>query len=484
MTSIDPKQTGRIAGPGDLRDQMRYAPGPVKIGMEIEFHVLDTRMPGAARPAQDEQMLRLKRNLRAQDIAVDDEIAAHMVEVKTDAYTLEELPQLVRELGRLQGAVVDESARLGLKPVPFGRMAGLGVRDGLANLIRPTQDDLARGARPRMMMDGLARMGMHRVRAYPLQNVSAQASIGARDAGHMFAMIRRYNTMLPFLFTVMHGRPPSFGRDGRMSRVNTGISARRGLGARGLVAPFYGSSRDAAQYIDQYCRTVYERKMVAFIDLAQQFRAAAHGETMSLARLQERGLATQANALLSQSMDWYSAKMKTIPGTDYMRAELRDMDTGPHQAVSLAVMAALTNMDEDCGARLDDLLARYGYGADPAASAPLLARDLRAAERDGYGLARPYGTGRMDEFARAFMALLAPYAARYGVEDAIGPLRHACVSGVSEAAAVARILPDRAAVTAFQRDYDTAVMAVPGRSFARDLARPPQPDLPAARRMG
>jgi hypothetical protein len=283
-------------------------------------------------------------------------------------------------------------------------------------------------------------------------------------------MIRRHNLLLPFLFTLLHNRPPAFDRDGVKTGVHTGIAARRGLGARGLISPAFARSRDAADYLRNALADAYRRPMICHIDCRGQFTAAARGETVTMETLRADGRATRANALLALSMDWNSAKIKTIPGTPYMRAEMRDMDTAGHHAASLAIINGLMNMDDECGRAVDSLLAGYGYaGAGPAFSTTL-DRDLTRAERQaGSFMDMPYGGGRMGRFAQDFIATLAPYAARHGVAEDMGPLAHACETGMTEAKALDAILNTPQDVADFQRMYDTALLADPRTSLALRL---------------
>lgn len=468
MTTINNKAKEQCSDPALMRADMAFDPAP-KGGVEIEYHIQDLRADGA--PAKDERVSLLKENLRLRhNIAVDDEIAAHMIEVKTGAYELSALPLLMAEIERIQAAVMREALALDLKPVPFGNMAGLTAEKAFANLITPTREEPQRGARARMIMAAMHADNKQHLMAYPLLNVSAQISIGAKDPDHLFAMVRRHNILLPFLMTLFHNRPPRFDGRGRIIPEHSGIAQRAGLGRRGLVPPHFAHSHDGESYLHNHLRAVFNRAMYGYVDAAGDFRQAAQGEKITLASLRRQGLATKANAALSLSMDWHAAKMKTIPDTAFMRAELRDIDTSGHAAASMAAIAFMMNLDEECGQAMDGLLAGYGYPAAPLAIANNMHLDLQAARRQATSyLDLPFGAGTMRHFGRDFAAILRSYAQKYRIADQLEPLFYACESGMSEAKALAQILPDAAAVARYQRDYDPELLANPRTSLALAL---------------
>jgi hypothetical protein len=305
---------------------------------------------------------------------------------------------------------------------------------------------------------------------YPLLNVSTQVSIGAKDPDHLFAMVRRHNILLPFLMTLFHNRPPRFDEDGKIIAENEAIAQRAALGQRGLVLSHFAHSRDGESFLRGHLSTVFNRAMYAYVDARGDFRAAAPGEDVSLLILKEKGLATRANVALSQSMDWASAKIKTVPGTTQMRAELRDIDTSGHAAVSMAVISMMMNLDPDCGRDMDSLLAGYGYPAAPLAIANRMHLDLKAARMRGTDyLDLQFGAWNMRGFGRDFGYLIEKYAEKHGVRDVMEPVLYACASGMSEAKALAQILPHPAAVARYQRDYNPELMANPRKSLALSL---------------
>jgi hypothetical protein len=472
MTTIDRNQTAPVRDPAAARALMQFSPEPPRMGVEMEFHIIDLRRPGNAHVATDERVRALKSALREKHgLMVDEEIAAHMVEIKTPAYTLGEIGGLLADIARAQAALAAEANLLALKAVPTGNLPGLDLAQARANMIGPLEDDPQRGARARMMMTGIRNAQLEGMTAYPLENVSAQVSIGAKDPDHLFAMVRRHNMLLPFLFTLFHNRTPSFDAQGRKTGIHGGIAARQTIGHRGLIGSAFMRAGNGEQFLKNYLEDVYRRPMIAYIDARGDFTAAARGQVVTLETLREQGLATQANAQLSQSMDWTSAKVKTIPGTPYMRAEMRDMDSGGHHAASLAIINGLMNMDPDCGRSVDSLLAGYGYSGAGLCYTNKIMEDMdRSLRQADKGMNRRYGDGFMDRFAQDFYFTLAPYIRKYGLEADAAPLRHACETGMSEALALDRIIRTPQDADRFVRTYKQDLLANPRTSLALTLA--------------
>jgi hypothetical protein len=273
---------------------------------------------------------------------------------------------------------------------------------------------------------------------------------------------------------VMHNRAPSFNNQGEKNNVHGGIAARRALGRRGLIPSAFICSRHAEDYIQRTLNTAYERPMVAYIDAKGQFNAAAAGEDLSMNTLRARGLATRANALLSQSMDWSSVKIKNVPGSDIVRAEMRDMDMSATNATVLAALEAVMNMDIEGGRAVDRLLAAYGYAGAPVCYADMLTRDLKRVEDNGRmglgtGADLRYGHGFMSYFARDLMLTIAPHAQRLGLAEYLEPLRLACETGMTEARVLDSQLHSDRDVRRHQREHDARALADTGRSRAMSM---------------
>ena len=469
MTTIDISLNEPAPDAKTMRAAMQFSKAAPRIGVEVEFHMQDLKRGGA--PASDERMRTLKRNMRNRGVEVDEEIAAHMVEVKTQAYEIDGIHKLMREIAHAQRVAVEEAAALGLKPAPTAAMAGLTPGRAVRNMIGPTPEDPQRGARPRAMLAALREQGQDGIVSYPLLNVSAQASVTAQSPEHLYDMARRHYMLLPFLMTVMHNRAPEFDAQGNKSDVHGGIAARRALGRRGLIPSAFTCSRNAEDFIQRTLDIAYERPMVAYIDAQGQFNAAAAGDNLTMQSLRERGLATRANAQLSQSMDWSSVKIKTVPGTDLIRAEMRDMDMSATNATALAALNAVMNMDVEGGRAVDRLLAGYGYAGGPSCYADMLARDMKRVETNartglGTGADMRYGHGFMSRFAQDLMLTIAPHAKRLGLEEYLEPLRHACETGMTDAKMLDSILHTPQDVRRYQRDYDAGRLADTHRNLA------------------
>lgn len=469
LAKTEDVDTTCVSGPQALRDSFYFAGGTPKAGVEIEFHMQDTRIPDPSAPAADARVQELKAKLDqrlGQKHA--EEIAGQMVEVSTAPYALSQIAVLLDNIARKQAAVVEEAAKLDLKPVPFAAVPGLDAARAEANMIAPTADNPRRGVLFGHFLDALRRQRAEKIIPYPFLNVSVQASVTAKDPDHLFAMMRRHYSLLPFFFVLFNNRAPAFEGTGAKMLRHEGIAARRALGERGLVPADYTRSRSGDEYIDRYFKTVYQRNMFCHADAQGQFTAAAN--PVSLEKLQRQGLATLRNAHVAMQMDWHSCKLRAIGATRALRAEMRDMDTGGHHATSMAAINALMNLDDECGAAMDALLARYGYGAVPADNAAMLKRDIDTVARNvPLYMNVPYGRGKMKDFARDFIAVIDEYAARRGVDGHITALRHACVNAMPEARALGYTLRTPQAVAHFQRSYDTALFTNPRVSAAMHL---------------
>lgn len=427
MTTINPMHQDPLPTPADARARMQFSGAPPRIGVEIEYHIQDNIDGG---PAHDGRVRLLKDAMRQRGFSVDDEIGAHMIEVKTQAYELADARQLMNDIDAIQAAITEEAAALGLSPLATANMPGLTVERAMENLIQPTNAEPERGLRARMMMAAIREQGMGELIPFPLLSTSAQASVTARNPEHLYDMAQRHYKLLPFLMAALHNRAPEGDDDTR----HGGIAVRRMMGRRGLMPMAFTRSLSAEDYVAKTLETAYERPMMCYIDAQGQFNAAAADEKTTMQTLQAKGLATAANAALSQSMDWHAVKIKTVPGTPVIRAEMRDIDTGADNAKVLAAINALMNMDPECGRDIDSTLAGYGYAGAPVCYADMLARDMKRVEENGdAGINIRYGHGFMNYFAREFVGILMRYAPRYGLEEALAPLAAIAETGVTAA---------------------------------------------------
>lgn len=452
MTSIDLALNEPLPDPAAARARMEFTKQPPRAGVEIEYHMQDLRRGGV--PAADARVLELKSALRGRGIMVDDEIAAHMIEVKTEAYEIEDGHKLIRDIGIIKRAVAEEAEKLGLRPVPTANMAGLTKGRALRNLISPTPQQPERGVRARTLMAAIRHQGLDHLIPYPLLNVSAQVSVTAKNPAHLYAMAERHYKLLPFLMAALHNRAPEFDEKGVKKDSHSGIAQRRALARQGLIPAAFIRSVHAEDYIAKTLETAYDRHMPCYIDINGDFNAAAKGETVTMRTLRDKGLATRSNAQLAQSMEWTSVRMKTVPGTRMMRAEMRDIDAGENNAEVIAAINMLMNMDDECGRAVDSLLAGYGYAGAPVCYADMLARDIKRVEQNGRaGIDMRYGHGFMQNFAREFVATLDRHARKYGLQDALAPLAAIAETGITAARRMDETLPTPGAVRRNQREY-------------------------------
>lgn len=456
MTEHIKQRHGKINSYGDLHRRVEFLGdfSKLKTGMEMEFHIQDLRKP-ADQPslASDDRVLELKDNLRGKGFDVDDEIAAHMIELKTDSYGIKELPDLVARVKAMRKTLVEEAAALDLKPSPFATLADLDTKTALGNLITPTAADPDRGIRPRTMMNTLQSLDMSRLIHYPLLNTSIQTSTGMKDADHMFESARRHYYLLPFYFTALNTRPPEFNKlSGEKKDIHSGIELRRIMGERGLVPASFYKATDGNSFMGQYYREVYDRPMLCHIDIQDEFHMATAYNAESIRTLKGKGLNTYSNFSLSESFDWFSGKRKAIPGTDFTRFEYRDIDSGLANDVTFTVLSALMTQDPDCGRDVDVLLESYGYGSIPARCAVDLENDLDMVHRNARAyLDIPYGTGRMDQFAKDFYATIESYARKYGVHHHLMAFSMICETGFTEAKMIDHLCDTKADVVKLQR---------------------------------
>lgn len=432
MSIVNTAHTQPLTTPADARARMEFTADTPRIGIEIEYHICDGENGTA--PAGDERVRALKEALRDRGLSVDEEIGAHMIELKTQAYELAEARLLIAEIDDIQKAVSEEAAKLGLRPLETANIPGLTVEKAEGNLIRPTNAEPERGLRARMMMAAIRDQGMDNLIPFPLLSASVQASVTAQDPDHLYTMAQRHYKLLPFLMAALHNRAPETDADGTVSDKHGGIAVRRLMGRRGLIPAAYTRSLTAEEYIQKTLETAYERPMFCYVDAQGQFNAAAQGETVTMKTLAERNLATTVNADLSRSMDWTAVKIKSVPGTETVRAEMRDIDTGADNARVLAATQALLCLDTECARDIDSLLASYGYAGAPVCYIEMLNRDLKRVENNGrVGIDMRYGHGFMQYFARDFTATLMKHAPKYGLEDALAPLARVVETGMTAA---------------------------------------------------
>ena len=253
----------------------------------------------------------------------------------------------------------------------------------------------------------------------------------------MWGSMRRHIYMMPFFFAAFHNRPPLFNANGDKVHQNTAISSRRDLRDRGLVADVFYDSAGGDDYIERYGRMIFDRPMFFFTDRDGEFQIVpdAATEHHTLRHLCGMGLGTPENLGLTRRFDWYAAKIKTVEGTNFVRTELRDIDSSAFSAQSLAVYAMLTAFDSGCADEVDQLLRSFGFDDTPAANRAMIEEQLEDVKNHADRFFdRPYGTGHMSDFAREFISVISRHAGRYGIDqDVLEPLRFICETGTPEA---------------------------------------------------
>ena len=117
-------------------------------------------------------------------------------------------------------------------------------------------------------------------------------------------------------------------------------------------------------------------------------------------------------------------------------------------------------MDEECGCDIDNLLAAYGYSAIPAHSQAMLERDLSTVQHNARAyMDVPYGTGRMDEFAKDFYRTIEPHAHKHGVSRHLAALDLICNFAVPDAKMIDRICKTQQDVVNLQKSVSTEQQA-------------------------
>ena len=464
MTDHLKQRHGKINDFSDLRRRIEFFndKAHLKTGVEMEFHIQDLKRPNDTPSfATDERVLPLKEALRSKNIDVDDEIAAHMIEIKTEAYGLSALPDLIDRVKEVRKTLVEEAAKLDLRPSPFAVLADLDVKNALKNLIKPTAAQPERGSRPRAMMHTLQNLELAHLMPYPLLNSSVQASTGMNDPDHMFKTARRHYYLLPFYFVALNSRPPQFNKmTGEKSDTHSGIEMRRLLKDRGLIPDAFYKATDGESFLAHYFSDVFDRPMLCHADLQDQFHMATSYPGESIKSLRGQDMNTYSNFNLSESFDWFSGKRKIIPDTNLTRFESRDIDSGLHNDVSFTIISSLMTMDEECGCDIDNLLAAYGYSAIPAHSQAMLERDLSTVQHNARAyMDVPYGTGRMDEFAKDFYRTIEPHAHKHGVSRHLAALDLICNFAVPDAKMIDRICKTQQDVVNLQKSVSTEQQA-------------------------
>jgi len=450
----------------DLRDQMRFAgdQSAIKGGIEIEFHFQDQRNhPEALTLASDARVRDLKRFLNRSAPVMVDEMGGQMGEIATEAYHLQDLPALMREITNTRRTIVDAALSMDLKPSPYAVLADYDHRTFLENIICPTPDHPQRGERQRAMLQGFACHLTEESVDYPIQNSAIHVSHGARDLQHYYECYRRNAVLMPFLMMVNENRPPFIA--GQKQDTHQGIVARSALGQYGLVPPVIFQARDAEDFVSRYYDSLLSRPMLAYLD-GDHFRAATErGVTPpSFKQLSDRGLNTLSNAFQAMSMDWPCLKLSKIRNAAGHilgdRLETRDIDPGGHQPYSAALSVLLPALDPGCGAAIDDLLAMHGFDLNHMSEChvPLTKAFVNANDRGNLFLDVEYGLGTMQDFARGYAQIIKYYAKKHDVLNAAKPLLHICETGETDAKILARDLKTYDAVLNFQRNYNPELL--------------------------
>lgn len=323
---------------------------------------------------------------------------------------------------------------------------------------------------PRADMTGIA--------AYFSVCKSNQVSVSYTNPDHLLDNVRRLYFLAPFFF-LLSDNSSAFS-EGKAVSYQPGMHYRKFLNDKGGYVPYIFSAASGEEFIVSHIEHVMRNPLYVFYDENNVLQRIPSGTWSSFNELKERGLNTPTNYFFAETILWPDVKIAALkdendePYGHRFEARMIGVGAWQHQAMYL-VITELAHNQNYAGA-VNALLARYGLSVQNTEAEALLANAYDQACNHGNKFFDiPYGTGRMQDFAKEFADITEQAFEGKGFDDALEPLLRICQTELTDAK-VNRCLFDSLQKTLdFQLDYDVSLFENPNRCahmiFEEELAR-------------
>lgn len=385
----------------------------VRVGAEIErtFHATDDArhfMPTQAQNAVC-SLLRESDGARRPDgpVSISQEATSYVIEDQTRAHPIDQPTNLIKEHYRNTRTIHQAAQSIGMRQSIISNSP---FHDLDACLATPNADRTGR-------IDAFVGkykefFGTVEPLKYGLMTSPLHLSISYENFDHLFDIARRSFYLAPLMYMISEN---SGGfREGKAARATTHYIMRPNMahGARGGIPPYFFESGCGEEYAARHIDWVMKSRMFMYFDRDGHLVVPRSvSEMPSIETLRASDLATRANFNLAESMTWPCGKICNLRTRDGescgKRFEIRAWDTGPSQFNSMVIFASVLIFNARAGAEVDDLLADFGFPAQPqAAREPLTAAMNDACHHGGRFMKVPYGRFTQKALASELLPIL------------------------------------------------------------------------------
>lgn len=460
MSDVKPNDPTPIHHADDVVHLYSGVGADIKSGVEIEIPFFNPKSANL-----DVMSLSQNKVLKnaAQDALIGDwihnEPTSELLEVASIAAPLSGIKDVMDDTNKKMAILLEKAEKLGLKRSYFQELPERTSDDLLSRIVNvdrykvmyaPYRDDMRETVR------------------YFAVCKSNQVSVSYKNPDHGLNDVRRLYFLAPFLFLLtdnstgfMEGK--AFSGHAGMHLRHNGLDQRRGG-----VMPYAITARSGDEFFARHIDHVFNNPLFMYYNLEGGLERVPSGDWgVTFNTLKSRGLNTNSNYLLAQSVLWPDVKiaaLKNAQGNVYNhRYEARMFGVGAHQHQTALIITAALAMHEDFAASVDDLLLRYGFdSATPKASLELLENSYaNARNHNGKFFDIAYGHGVMRAFAKEFADLVEDIADDLGLDDELQPLLTICRTGCSDGKINRILFPTLKDVLDFQRSYDPALLENP-----------------------
>lgn len=372
------------------------------------------------------------------------ETTTGVLEHSTSAYPNGDLSGLYADIEDFTRAVSSITEETGLIACPTSQIPTTTIAEGWE---KSFMDERKKGIL-QMFNDVLGEDSLR----FTFMTGTFQTSLSYNSLEHMWDIIRVANYLTPVLYMLGEDTTGFVENDPNRRPFPPHMRYCHGLGVYGGISQAFYAASDAETYLDAHL------SMISTTPLFTHFEGDGAGEVISHDRyhmlswndLRTMGLNSGTNLALAEGGTyWPDVKLCDIrDDREYpigKRIEIRMVDRG-YWLIPLSKMI----QDEEGNARLQSLLARYGFDNNPSGRAgQLLQQAASAAIRRGHRfLDIPYGAPgtngqqrSMHDFVKELSAEVAAYFKGSDYEARLSGFHHICQTGRTNAKVWHEICP-------------------------------------------
>lgn len=355
-TTASPATASKIAKdlndlvlPADIRRDYQIMQNPA-MGSEVE-NVVTTPQSNLIDVATHD---RLKDALASAGVPVSDEPLASIFEVKTGAHrNAEAMIGEMRKLNETFAACVRDE---GYQPAKTGYLGHISLKDAMDHRIPSERAD--------GLLEHFIQNGQDICARQPLMTTSVHLSVSYADMDHLYEMGKILMVLTPSLTAlcentggVSDGQPVTFNPTAKIR-----LSQQDG---RGGLSPVITAATSADDLMQRQADHIFTTPMMMHLDEKGTMQITdPDGKHPTMRDLQSRGLNTQSNALLSESMQYHMLKITSLRDSfgrmNGKRLEIRMADNGPFQHDFMALIGEAVGLNPAFRADLTRKLQQSG----------------------------------------------------------------------------------------------------------------------------